>query len=68
MLFFLGGSTSLTHKQMDKSKNYNLASTIRYIGSRRILVFPIILTKSDIEGTRVSKRDLLIKIIGENEF
>ena len=46
---------SVTHKQMDKSKNYNLVSTIRYIGSRRILVFPIILTKSDIEDIKTVK-------------
>ena len=57
----------MTHKQMDKSENYNLASTIGHIGSRRILVFPIILTKCDIEDTGDSKRDLLIKIIYENE-
>ena len=57
----------MTHKQMDKSKNYNLVSTIRYIGSRRILVFLIVLTKSDIEDTGDSKRDLIFKIINENE-
>ena len=57
----------MTYKHMDKSKNYNLASSIECIGSWRILVFPIILTKSDIEDTGDSKRDLLIKIIYENE-
>ena len=56
----------MTHKQKDKSKNDNIASTIGYIGSRRISVFPIILTKSDIEDTSDSKIDLLIKIICEN--
>ena len=48
---FLGGSTSVTHQQIDQSKIDKLPSTIGYIGSRRILVFPIILTKSDIEDT-----------------
>ena len=52
----------MTHKQMDQPKSDNLASTIGYIGSRRILVFLIILTKSDIEDTGNSKRDLLINI------
>ena len=36
---------------MDKSKNYNLASTIGYIDSISILVFALILTKSDFEDT-----------------
>ena len=38
-----------------------------YIGSRRILIFSMILTKSDIEDTGDSKRDLLIMIIYANE-
>ena len=54
----------MTHQQMDQSKIDNLASTIGYIGSRRSLVFPIILAKSDIEDTMDSIKGCVKKKAG----